>query len=126
MLRVPSIFDYSETHPADAARMEHILRVLYTISEHNNSTARYTQQWAAYGLFPHPTKSELYDVLHTPLLFTAVLEDVNAAITQYGIRVSGTNDHSVAQLLNTAWHQVTSAPEDYQAWVQQMLTRLFS
>ncbi len=126
MLRVQSIFDYSDTHPADAARMEHILRVLSAIPEHSHHTARLKQQWTAYRQFPHPAKFEMYDLLHPPLLFTAVLEDVKDAIARYGIRSSRIQEHSVAYVLNDAWHQVTSAPEGYQAWEQQMLTQLFS
>lgn len=126
MLRVPSIFDYSETHPADAARMEHILRVLSATPEQNQHTARLKQQWTAYRQFPHPAKSEMYDLLHPPLLFTAVLEDVKEAISQYGVLTSGTNEQSVACLLNDAWHRLTSSPTDYRDWEQQVLARIFS
>jgi len=126
MLRVPSIFDYSGTHPADAARMEHILRVLAAIPEHSHQTARLKHQWAAYRQFPHPAKSEMYDLLHPPPLFTAVLEDVKDAIMQHGIQSSRVQEQSVAYVLNEAWHQVTTAPEGYRAWEQQMLPWLFS
>ncbi|MGH9857333.1 MAG: hypothetical protein ACRD4B_05755, partial [Acidobacteriota bacterium] len=126
MLRSLSIFDYSPTHPADAARMDNILRILRSDPNSVAKLALLEEQWKKYLGFPHPAKPELYDLLHGAPLFTAVLEDVRDAINAHGLKISGSTDGTVAYLLNDAWQRLPADPSQYGDWQDDVVKQIFN
>lgn len=125
MLRSVSIFDYSSTHPADAARMDNILRILRSDPKAVSHVALLDEQWKKYLSFPHPAKPELYDLLHGDPIFTAVLEDVRDAINAHGLKISGSTDGTMAYLLNDAWRRLPADASQYNAWERNMIEQIF-
>jgi hypothetical protein len=79
ILRQPTPFTWSLTHPADAARMDHILRVLRRIGL-GEQADQVSEVWVnlqrSQGLRP-PAE---YVFLHPAEIFTAIAEDVEEAI----------------------------------------------
>ena len=126
MLRSLSIFDYSSTHPADAARMDNILRILRSDPNSVDHVALLDEQWKKYLGFPHPAKPELYDLLHGNPLFTAVLEDVRDAINAHGLKISASTDGTIAYLLNEAWEKLPTMPSEYSTWENNIISQILS
>jgi hypothetical protein len=126
MLRSLSIFDYSPTHPADAARMDHILRILRSDPQSVDKLGLLEDQWKRYLGFPHPAKPDLYDLLHGAPLFTAVLDDVRDAINTHGLKIPRSADNSIAHLLNEAWERLPAKPSEYATWENEIINQIFS
>lgn len=124
MLRSLSIFDYSSTHPADAARMDNILRILRSDPNSADDVALLNEQWKKYLGFPHPAKPDLYDLLHGDPLFTAVLEDVRDTISAHGLKISGSTDSTIAYLLNDAWRRLPADASQYRDWEDEVIKQI--
>jgi hypothetical protein len=125
MLRSLSIFDYSPTHPADAARMDNIIRILKSDPNSVDQVGLLDEQWKKYSGFPHSVKPELYHLLHGDSIFTAILEDVRDAINTHGLKISGSTNGTIAYLLNDGWRRLTVDPSQYGMWEEDIVKQIF-
>jgi hypothetical protein len=116
MLRVRTIFGYTETHPADAARMEFILRILKSNPRFSSDFQLIRQKWQAYLDLRHPDPPHLYNLLHPPQLFTAVLDDVRSALEEHHFKADPLACGTITYLLNEAWRKLLTNPRDYNSW----------
>jgi hypothetical protein len=126
MLRVPSIFAYSDTHPADAARMDFILRLLASDGRFRSDNETLESRWKAYREFPHPNAPGLYELLHPAELFSAVLDDVRDALDRLGIKPDPLGPDTVPAILNEGWRRLLDDPNDYITWESATVAELIS
>jgi len=126
MLRVPSIFAYSDTHPADAARMDFILRLLASDARFRSDGEALEARWKAYREFPHPDAPGLYELLHPAELFSAVLDDVRETLDRLSIRPDPLRPGTVPAILNEGWHRLLNGPDGYRAWESATIPELVS
>jgi hypothetical protein len=125
MLRSVSIFEYSSTHPADAARMDNIIRILGSDPQSAADVRLLDLQWKNYLGFPHPLKPELYDLLHADAIFTAVLEDVRDMINTSRLKIAGFTDGTIAYSLNDAWRRLPADASLYRSWEENIIKQIF-
>ncbi len=124
MLRVPSIFAYSYTHPADAARMDFILRLLASDARFRWDSEALETRWKGYREFPHPDAPTLYELLHPAELFSSVLDDVREALDRLRIEPDPLRPGTVPAILNEGWHRLLNDPDDYRAWETATISEL--
>ena len=117
ILRQPTPFAWSITHPADAARMDHILRVLRRIGL-TEQTEEINEVWVnlqrSQGIRP-PVE---YAFFHPAEIFTAIAEDVEEGIDGAGLGRYDPSRPGLVKLLNDAWIRLLASPETYRPWEQ--------
>jgi hypothetical protein len=120
-LNSPNVYAIGLEHPADAARTNHIFRVLKRCgwsTEMREMEAR----WNQYLQTVKQKKPRNYDDYHPANLFDAAMEDVEEA-TQH-LTAYNSQSGSLSTLLNIAWRQFLNDPIGYNTWEHQTVSEL--
>lgn len=119
-LRHPEIYLITD-HPADAARTQHIFRVLKRCGWKKEVEAM-QKRWDQYTrVIQHPRGTN-YDDYHPDQLFIAVMEDVEEAVGDLG--VFSPSQSTISGLFNEAWDQFLADPEGFGQWKERAASRL--
>jgi hypothetical protein len=119
-LRHPEIYLITD-HPADAARTQHIFRVL----KHSGwveEAEGMQKRWEQYARsIQHPRGINYHDY-HTDQLFVAVMEDVEEAAK--GLATVSTAQDTICGVLNEAWTEFLVDPANFIRWKERAVIRL--
>jgi len=120
ILRQPTPFGFSITHPADAARMDNILRVLKRMELHEPAQ-EIESAWNKFKQTQGYQPPIEYTFFHPEEVFTAIAEDVEDSIEEAKLHCYDGNRSGVIQILNEAWSRLRSNLANYIEWESQRI-----
>ena len=120
-LQSPNVYAISAEHPADAARTEHIFRVLRRCNWVEEVSQMETR-WKQYLRTVKQSKPRHYEDFHPTDLFTAIAEDTIELTTN--LFTYNAQPATLSLLLNEAWQHFVNDPIGYCAWEQQTISAL--
>lgn len=119
-LRHPEIYLITD-HPADAARTQHIFRVLKRCGWREEVEAM-QRRWDHYTRAIQHPRGTYYDDYHPDQLFIAVMEDVEEAVGD--LAAFRPERDTISGLFNEAWNQFLAHPEGFGSWKERAVARL--
>lgn len=119
-LRHPEIYLITD-HPAEAARTQHIFRVLKRCGWVKEVEAM-QNRWEHYTRAIQHSKGSNYDDYHADQLFIAVMEDVEEAVT--GFDTFRPAQDTICGVLNEAWNVFLVDPVNFVRWKERAIDRL--
>ena len=113
-LQNSNAFSSTGAHPADAARTDHILKILRR-QGYSSEADKIKHIWDQYIEITQQTLTGNYQDYHPQSLFTAIMEDVEAEISRngfFGIK----DDCQTIKMLNEAWALFNQDNQKYRDW----------
>lgn len=108
-------------HPADAARTGNLIRILRRRGFCEAAT-QVENEWNGYMDFSASIRTPYYSDFHPDSLFIAVMEDVEQALIDAGIRTDLKGP--TVELLNRGWQEFNQNRATYHTWEANALSEL--
>lgn len=117
-----NIYSHSDPfkhHPADAARMSAILKMLELI-DCKDDIAPIKKAWDGFLAIMHNDKMELFDKMYPDELITSIAENVYEGCTILALQSFPQQiknyTEPISKVINAAWNKIRTEPQEYAQW----------